>query len=237
MYRAGLVLAACALAVASCSGSDSAASTTTEPATAATTTEAVTPAPTTEPVTIPSTTEPATTEPATTEPATTEAPAETADTGVPDCPAVGDLADKTSGDLATLSPLIGTDIRTAAKDCFEEVAIHLTTGTDPSQFPAWSVGYVDDPVPDAATGGTVEIAGEATLLFQMSAPMPAADGEGYSGPTSIVPADLAHVLELRQTANVDGTTSWAIGLDAEYPFTAVVPDGPARIVIQIQVGG
>jgi hypothetical protein len=226
MYRAGLLLAALALTVAACSGSDSDATATTEPT-----------------ATEPAATEPATTQPATTEPATTtasadtEAPADETTTSVSKCRAIGDVADKTSGDLATLSPLVGNNITATAKSCGEQVTIFVETGTDPSQAPGWAVGYVDDPVTDAITGESVDLAGEATLLFQMSSAMPNADGEGYSGPTDIVPVDVAHILELRQVANADGMTSWAIGLDAQYPFTAFIPDGPARLVIDIESGG
>jgi hypothetical protein len=232
MYRAGLLLAALALTVAACSGSDSDATAITEPT-------ATEPAATEPATTQPATTEPATTQPApTTAPTDTEAPADETTTSVSKCRAIGDLADKTSGDLATnRSPLVGNNITATAKSCGEQVTIFVESGTDPSQAPAWAVGYVDGPVTDAITGESVDLAGEATLLFQMSSAMPNADGEGYSGPTDIVPVDVAHILELRQVANADGMTSWAIGLDAQYPFTAFIPDGPARLVIDIESGG
>ena len=87
--------------------------------------------------------------------------------------------------------------------------------------------YVDDPAPTV---------GAATLLIQVGALMPNDAGEGYDGPTEIVPTDLSHILKMTQTANADGSSTWAVDLDAVYPFDVTIPDGPARIVIGLQTG-
>ena len=212
------------LVLASCSDSSSssdthASSTTVAPTTVAPTTVA------------PTTVAPTTTRPTTT--AATTAPATTA----PVCATDGDVSAKTTGEPLTLSPIFGTDIQATARPCYEEITIRLKdSGTSPSDFPGWSVEYVDDPVPLGESGETVSITGDATLLVRMGSWMPTMEGEGYSGPLDIVPTGVSHILEMRSTSNFEGVTVWAIGLDFPYPFTVTVPDGPLRLVIQLQIG-
>jgi hypothetical protein len=161
----------------------------------------------------------------------------TSTTTTPACAVTGDTEAKTSGEPLTLSPLPGTDIQASARPCVEEITVRFESGTTPSDFPGWSVEYVDDPVYLGESGETVDIAGDVTLLLRLGSWMPSMEGEGYAGPTDIVPTDVAHIVEMRQTSNFEGVTTWAIGLDAKYPFTVTVPDGPPRLVIQLQVGG
>jgi hypothetical protein len=62
------------------------------------------------------------------------------------------------------------------------------------------------------------------------------EGQGYSGPTDIVPTNVSHILELRMIENFEGMSSWAIGLDAELPMTVTTLDDPPRLVIDLQTG-
>ena len=100
-------------------------------------------------------------------------------------------------------------------------------------MPGVRVGYVDDPVLLSPSDQTVDIAGDATLLVAVAAWMPSMEGDGYSGPTQITPANVEHLLELRQVENFEGMHQWAIGLDEERPFSVALLDSPPRLVIDI----
>jgi hypothetical protein len=148
-----------------------------------------------------------------------------------DCVSPGEIEAQPSGEPLTISPLVGSDIVASASAGFEQITIRFGgLLSDPTGFPGWSVEYCQDFV--MPSGSTV--VGAATLLIRVGAMMPNDSGEGYSGPVVFVPTGVTHILELSQAANADGTTTWAVTLDAAYPFTVSVPDGPARIVISLQ---
>jgi hypothetical protein len=218
----GLVVAA----LASCSGSDSGSSLEDAPSISETTTSA----------SVAASTVPASTEVPETSSPVTEPVAEPATTAAT-CSVTGDLEPKTSREPFVVSSQVGTDLQLSINPCFEEVIFRQSSlFDDPLNAAGWVVEYVDDPVTLGESGETIDIAGEATLLVRIGTWMPSPEGDGYTGPTEIVPADGGHIVEVRQIANFEGMTTWAIGLDAEYPFTVTVPDGPPRIVIQPQFG-
>ena len=148
------------------------------------------------------------------------------------CPAVGDTATTTSSDPVAMSSLVGADIRVGDHPCYERVVIELAGSGD---FPGWAAEYVSGPVYLGESDETVEIDGDATLLVRMGMWMPTMEGDGYSGPTDIFPTTVDHIVELRQTENWEGYSIWAIGVDAEYPFTVTVQHAPERLVIDFQV--
>ena len=116
----------------------------------------------------------------------------------------------------------------AAASCSESITIRFGGKLeDPTGFPGWDVQYVDDPAPTV---------GAAVLLVKVGAMMPSDAGEGYTGPTEIIPTGASHILKMTRTANADGSSTWVVELDAMYPFDVVVPDGPPRIVIDLQSG-
>ena len=166
--------------------------------------------------TTPTTTQPVTTDPATTEP----------------CSDRGDTDRKESDDPLLMSGMVGVDIRTGAHECFERIVVEFA---GEGNVPGWSVEYVDDPVRLEESDEFVEIDGDATLQVIARSWMPDMEGNGYDGPTQIFPANVEHILELRQTENFEGVTIWSIGLDAGYPFTVEVFDDPVRLVIGIDV--
>lgn len=129
-----------------------------------------------------------------------------------------------------MSSLVGSDIRTGAHPCFERIVIEFAGR---GELPGVRVGYVDDPVLLSPSDQTVEIAGDATLLVAIAAWMPSMEGDGYAGPSDIVPANVEHVLELRQVENFEGMHQWAVGLDRVRPFEVTFLDAPPRIVIDI----
>ena len=162
-------------------------------------------------------------------PATTEAGSVT--TPEPECPDGADTDEVEDGFPMRMSSLVGADIRTGAHDCFERVVIELEGDGD---LPGYRVGYEEDPVNLSPSDQTVEIEGEATLVFRMASWMTSMEGNGYDGPTEIAPTNVEHVLELRMIENFEGMSAWAIGLDEERPFTVRTLDGPPRIVIDIE---
>jgi len=131
-----------------------------------------------------------------------------------------------------MSALIGADIRVGRHPCFERLVIELGgAGT----FPGWLVEYVTDPVPRGESGDTVFLQGVATLQVRMGMWMQTMEGEGYQGEIQLFPTTVDHLLELRLVENWEGMTIWAVGLDAEYPFTVNVLHAPERLVIDLYV--
>ncbi|CAN5552434.1 hypothetical protein BH10ACT2_BH10ACT2_13680 [soil metagenome] len=162
----------------------------------------------------------------------------TSATTLPACDVSGGTDAKVSGEPVLVTPLVGIDILATSSPCYEDITIRFNSSTDGhAYFPGWAVSYVDDPVYKEGSSARVDIAGAATLLIQSGAWMPNPSGEGYSGPVDITPTGVSHILQLLQVGNHAGVNTWAVGLDAQYPFTVTVPDGPARIVVRIQVGG
>ena len=180
---------------------------------------------------------PATTGPATTVPGTT-VPGTTAGPSVPPtsdgCTVDGDLTTKESADPMLMSGMLGADIRTGRHDCYERVVVELLGGTN---FPGWSIGYVNDPVSLGESGETVFIQGAATLRLRMGMWMQSMEGDGYQGEIQLFPTTVDHIVELRLVENWEGVSVWAIGLDQQYPFKVFVLHSPERLVIDVQTGG
>lgn len=215
MKRLSALTAALAL-LGACSSENSASGSSTGPTAAIDTTAVATTLPATATTAATPTTQPATT----TEPTTTEV-------CVPD----GDTLAQSSDDPELMSGLVGVDIRAGAHPCYERIVIELGGTGD---FPGWTVEYVDDPVRIGESDDFVEIAGAATLRITMRMWMPSMEGDGYTGSIDIFPADVAHILEMRETENNEGVSIWSIGLDAQYPFTVDVLHSPERLVIDVQ---
>jgi len=149
------------------------------------------------------------------------------------CTSAGDRSPKGTGDPLTLSSLIGKDIRAGGHPCFERVVIELQGTGD---FPGWAAEWVDDPVRLGESDEFVTIDGNATLLVRMGMWMRTMEGDGYTGSLDIHPTNVAHIKEMRNTEDFEGMSIWAIGVDAEYPFTVQVFHSPERLVIDIQTG-
>ncbi len=170
---------------------------------------------------------------ATTPSVPTTLPATTAATTAPEgCVPDGDTLAQSSDNPLLMSGLVGVDIRAGAQPCSERIVIALGGTGD---FPGWTVEYVDDPVRIGESDEFVEISGEATLRITMRMWMPSLEGDGYTGSIDIFPADVVHILEMRETENSEGVSIWAIGLDAQYPFTVEVLHAPERLVIDVQI--
>jgi len=149
------------------------------------------------------------------------------------CAPAGDTVARGELGVLTMSSMVGVDIRVGDHACYERVVIELGSTGD---FPGWSAEYVTDPVRLGESDEFTVIEGDATLLLRMGMWMPALEEPGgYDGPNQFFPANVDHIVELRQTDNFEGINIWAIGLDAEYPFTVTELSSPARLVIDFQV--
>lgn len=163
----------------------------------------------------------------------TTVPATGPSTTAAGCPTSGGTADVSSADPLLMSSLLGADIRTGAHPCYERVVIELMgAGT----FPGWAVGYATDPVPLGQSGEGVSLLGAATLQVRMGMWMQSMEGGGYQGDFQLFPTNVVHVRELRLVDNFEGVSTWAIGLDAQYPFAVAVLHAPERLVIDIYTG-
>jgi len=132
-----------------------------------------------------------------------------------------------------MSSLLGADIRTGTHPCYERVVIELMgTGT----FPGWTVGYATDPVLLGQSGEGVDLLGAATIEVRLGVWMQSMEGDGYQGDFQLFPTNVTHVRELRLTDNFEGMSTWAIGLDEQYPFAVAVLHAPERLVIDIYTG-
>jgi hypothetical protein len=58
---------------------------------------------------------------------------------------------------------------------------------------------------------------------------------GYPGPWDITPTNVRHILQLKRAENFEGMASWAVGLDARYPYVVSTLDSPPRLVIDVFV--
>ncbi len=150
------------------------------------------------------------------------------------CPAMTNTSMIEDGYPMRMSSLIGADIRTGAHDCFERVVIEFAGSGD---LPGHRIAFEDDPVQLSPSDQTVDINGDATLVVRVASWMTSMEGDGYQGPTDIVPANTRHIVELRMIENFEGMTAWAIGLDRRRPFTVAVLPDPPRIVIDIDIDG
>ena len=126
------------------------------------------------------------------------------------------------------SKLIGAAITAEPGSCGPRVVIEFDKA---GGLPTWGVGYFDDPITDSLIVRDVSLTGEATLLLNLGTWM-GVFGIGYTGPTDILVDDVRGLRELRLVANNDGFSTWAIGVDAEVPFTVTEETNPPRIVVQ-----
>ena len=126
------------------------------------------------------------------------------------------------------STLIGDTITAAAGECGPQVVIGFT---QVGELPGWGARYVDGPISDGVSGGEATLAGDATLLVTVGAWM-GVMGAGYAGPTTVTIDDVPGITELRLVSNADASSTWAIGLTNEVPFTVVERRNPSQIVVQ-----
>jgi hypothetical protein len=129
------------------------------------------------------------------------------------------------------SSLVGEAITTGRHTCFERVVIRLSGS---GAFPSYKVEYQNDPINLDESDITVYIRGRATLVINLQVWMPNVEGDGYSGPRRIFPANVRNIKELRETHNVEGHTAWAVGLDVKRSFRVFRLSNPPRLAVDIR---
>jgi hypothetical protein len=146
------------------------------------------------------------------------------------------LAKKLSPAIENRDTMFLTDVELELEDCVERVTFKFRKG---NPGPGYDVSYQP---PDVAkrqdgSGNPVAIDGDAFLVVRMFPAMTAEiDGEDvkptYEGPRSISPPAGARMIrQLAQTGDFEAQVTWAIGLDAEHPFTATAASD--ELVIEI----
>ena len=127
-----------------------------------------------------------------------------------ECGDIGNTDPVNDGFPNRMSALVGADMRTGGHECFERVVLELQGSGD---LPGYQVRYEPDPILDSPRGEPVDIAGDATLVLSVGVWMTDIEGNGYQGPTEIVPNNVVNIRELELIENFEGQSAWAIGLD------------------------
>jgi hypothetical protein len=120
-----------------------------------------------------------------------------------------------------------TSVDVAHHDGFDRVVFRFgTAGAGP---PGYAVSFATGPLYRDGSGAPVTVNGSAAIVVKIVY----ATGFGtYHGPTTITPG-LPAVVQLTQTGDFEGYLTWAIGLQAQAPFTVSTLRGPDRLVIDI----
>lgn len=129
-----------------------------------------------------------------------------------------------------------TDVEVEIEDCVERITFKFEE-SEPG--PGYDVSYqpADVATKQDGSGKPIAIDGENFLVVRMFPAMTARiDGEDvkptYEGPRSIPrPEDASMIEQLAQTGDFEAQVTWAIGLDAEHPFTVTASDD--ELVVEI----
>jgi hypothetical protein len=162
---------------------------------------------------------------------TTSAPTEATTTTTGPCALAGVTTDSKTGTGPTDVALL-TDVRSARQPCADRVTFEFRDGA----APAYTVEYQPGPFQVGESGQNLTIDGTAFLVvtFPHAAGVDLTDPAApttYTGPESIHPAGLSHVLEIRRIEDFEGVLRWVIGLDEMQPFTVATLDGPPRVFL------
>lgn len=132
-----------------------------------------------------------------------------------------------------------TDVRIAPRGCFERIVFEFRQAEGSGGVPAFGVGYETGPFSEDGSGKRVVVRGGAFLTVRVEPAAGAdlsAEGAGaptYTGPTTLLPAGLAHIRQASRIGDFEGQITWVIGLDEKRSFKAYVLSSPVRLVIDI----
>lgn len=125
-------------------------------------------------------------------------------------------------------------VRTAAQNGFDRVTFEFA-----NRLPGYTVGYVERPVIQDASGAEVTVKGSAVLRVAMkpasSADLSSGGRATYTGPNRFDPGTSA-LAELVQVGDFEGYLTWVIGVPAEAGFHVWTLDAPPRLVVDVQAG-
>jgi hypothetical protein len=155
-----------------------------------------------------------------------------ASTGCP--PAVGTTASRQQA--ATVQMLL-TGVDAAPVDCRDVVTFDFrSTGVGTS--PGYTIGYQSGPFRSGEGDQILKVNGSAFLVVRfdsaMGADLTKPDAPlTYTGPSTLTPDGMQHVLQIKRISDFEGVLVWAIGLDAKRPFIVDGSPTPPKIVITI----
>jgi len=160
---------------------------------------------------------------------TTSAPVEATTTTPGPCALSGATTDSKTETGPTDVSLL-TDVRSARQPCAERITFEFRDGA----APGYTAEYQPGPFQLGESGQNLTIDGTAFLVvtFPHAAGVDLTDPAApstYTGPESIHPMGLSHVLEIRRIEDFEGVLRWVIGLDEMRPFTAATLEGPPRV--------
>lgn len=130
-----------------------------------------------------------------------------------------------------------TNVQPTPDGCLGRVTFTFrSTGADAA--PGYRAEYQPGPFAEDGSGSPVTVAGSAFLVVRFE-PAAGVDlsvehaPQTYTGPRSIKPAGVPHVVEIREIGDFEGVVTWVIGLDSQRPVqTAAIP-GPPTLTVTI----
>lgn len=130
-----------------------------------------------------------------------------------------------------------TGVGAAPLDCRDEVTFDFrSTGIDTS--PGYTVGYQSGPFRSGEGDEILKVNGSAFLVVRFDRAAGAdlskpAAPPTYTGPNTVTPDGMFHVLQIKRISDFEGVLVWVIGLDAKRPFTVDGSATPPKIVVTI----
>jgi hypothetical protein len=169
-------------------------------------------------------------------PPTSESSSTVADDVASACPTEGGTDPSASATFTISASQAVTGVQADVQECYEDVTVRFTGGlTDQADFPGWSAEYVDQPV-EPLTGEPFTLEAESVLVFRVGASMSAPADEGSAMLIDLEPDNTTHILHVKGFDDADGQSAVAVGLDAEYPYSVIAPDGPPRLIVRFFTG-
>ena len=151
-----------------------------------------------------------------------------------------EVADATTDAKSSPGPSSGTtlltDVRTGRQTCADRVVFEFREGPMPESY---TVEYQPGPFSLGESDQPVAVAGSSFLVVRFLQASGVDDESSaqfvqtYTGPESLKPTDLAHVVEVRRIEDFENVLIWVIGLDSTRPFSVGVLDGPPRFYLDI----
>jgi hypothetical protein len=129
-------------------------------------------------------------------------------------------------------PVTVRDVRVGRHGAFDRFVVEL----EGDRVPGYHVEHVDRPVHECGSGLPRELAGQGWLEVRLR-PARAHDDRGGS---TLANRDrrvgLPVLLELAQTCDFEGTTTWVLGLAAANRYRVLELTNPARLVVDVRHG-
>lgn len=123
-------------------------------------------------------------------------------------------------------------VRTARQDGFDRIVFEFDT-----QVPQWRVDYVDSPQHECGSGEEVRLEGDAWLQVDFEATNAhTEDGRATGAPRHVADPPGANLRELHRTCDFEAQVQYVIGVGSPNRYRAFQLSGPARLVVDVEVG-